>query len=322
MTNPVDKFFFPKEDIWPGTNEIPPYIFDDKIKIAIKVALITRRPLLVSGSPGSGKTTLAKAIAEHQRCSYLNYTFTSRSRLEDLTGEIDQLQRLHDAHIVAATGEPIMEDWCYYKPGLFWWGFNPDNAVRRGGNKNEVEKLGKRFRTPSKPKYLKEPSTGAVILLDEIDKAEPDLPNDLLEPLDTLSFQLPGIETIKAQHDWYLVIITTNGERELPPAFLRRCITLDLPDPESKALVNIAEHHFKTTDANNKKLLSTLAGKFKSISDEASNEQRRRPGTSEYLDAVKACLELDIVPDDKNKVWQQIAQSTLRKFPQTNERKS
>lgn len=322
MNNPLKNFKFPDNNIWPSTDETPPYIFDDQIKIALKVALITRRPLLVSGTPGSGKTSLARAIAEYQQCSYLNYTFTSRSRLEDLTGEIDQLQRLHDAHTVAATGEPLMEDWCYYKPGLFWWGFNPELAMRRGGSENQVIELKKRFRPPSKPKYLKEPSIGVVILLDEIDKAEPDLPNDLLEPLDNLSFQIPGIDPIKARHDWYLVIITTNGERELPPAFLRRCITLDLPDPEPKALVNIAEHHFKTADAEKNELLSTLANKFKVISEEAKNEQRRQPGTSEYLDAVKTCLELKIVPDDKDKVWQQIAQSTLRKFPQTNERQS
>ena len=215
-----------------------------------------------------------------------------------------------------------MEDWCYYKPGLFWWGFNPEQAMRRGGNQDEVNDPRDSVSRPFQTEIFKRAINGVVILLDEIDKAEPDLPNDLLEPLDSLSFQLPGIEPIKAQHDWYLVIITTNGERDLPPAFLRRCITLELPDPEPKDLVNIAEHHFKTTDADKNKLLSTLASKFKSISDEAKDEQRRLPGTSEYLDAVKACLELNIVPDDKDKVWQQIAQSTLRKYPQTNERQS
>jgi MoxR-like ATPase len=316
MTNPLDLFKFPTADIWPATEETPPYIFNQKIKIALSVALITRRPLLISGSPGSGKTTLARAIAEYQRCSFLNYTFTSRSRLEDLTGEIDQLQRLHDAHTAAVTKEPLMEDWCYYKPGLFWWGFDPELAMRRGGSRKQIDELKNRFRPPAKPKYLKDQSAGVVFLLDEIDKAEPDLPNDLLEPLDNLSFQLPNMDAIKAKHDWYLVIITTNGERELPPAFLRRCIALELSDPEPEVLVNIAEHHLQTTDLAEKNLLSELADKFKLISNEAKNQQRRQPGTSEYLDAVRACRELNIFPNNDDDIWQQIAQSTLRKIPQ------
>ena len=313
--------FFPEGNVWPGKGkDVPPYIFDENIKIAIQVALITRRPLLVTGAPGSGKSTLAKAIAEYKESSFLSYTFTSRSRLEDLTGEIDQLQRLHDAHKVAITHEPLMDEWCYYKPGLFWWGFDPEHALRLGGNEDQLETAGERFRPPSRPKNLQAASKGVVFLLDEIDKAEPDLPNDLLEPLDNLSFQLPGIDPVIARHDWYLVIITSNGERDLPPAFIRRCITLELPDPTPASLINIAEHHLQTTDKKEKKLLSALADKFIGISDEAKNEQRRQPGTSEYLDAVRACRVLKIVPNEADPVWRQIAQSTLRKVaPEKNE---
>lgn len=319
MNHPLSQFKFPEDIVWPSTKETPPYIFNENIKTVLKVALVTRRPLLISGPPGSGKTTLARAIAEYQGCSFLNYTFTSRSRLEDLTGEIDQLQRLHDAHAVTATKKPLLEDWCYYRPGLFWWGFDPELAVRRGGSQGQVDKLEDRFQPPAIPKHLKQDTKGAVFLLDEIDKAEPDLPNDLLEPLDNLSFQLPGIGAINAKHDWYLVIITTNGERELPPAFLRRCIYLELPDPEPETLVQIAERHLETTDKAEKRLLSKLAGIFKTISGEAEDRQKRPPGTSEYLDAVKACKQLGIFPDEKNEIWQQIARSTLRKFPEDDE---
>jgi MoxR-like ATPase len=312
--------FFPTDNVWPKSDQTPPYIFDTRIKTAVKVALITRRPLLISGSPGCGKTTLAKAIAQYRKASYLEYTFTSRSRLEDLTGEIDQLQRLHDAQVSSAKPDALLDDWCYYKPGLFWWGFDPELAMRRGGSQDQINQLGKKFRQPDKPMRLNADADGVVFLLDEIDKAEPDLPNDLLEPLDNLSFQLPGIKPIKAKHDWYLVVITTNGERDLPSAFLRRCIALDLPDPEPDDLVKIAEQHLQATDATEKKLLSELAAHFKTIADDAKDQQRRQPGTSEYLDAVKACRQLSIFPDNDDFIWQQIAQSTLRKFPQNNDR--
>lgn len=311
-------FKFPENKIFPGNNDknIPPYIFNDNIKIALQVALVTRRPLLITGSPGCGKSTLARVIAEAHQASYLSYTFTSRSRLEDLTGEIDQLQRLHDAHAVAATQEKLLDDWCYYKPGLFWWGFDPNSAKRRGGKQDAVNKLGERFREPSKPKYLNDAAEGVVILMDEIDKAEPDLPNDLLEPLDNLGFTLPGIEPIVANSDWYLVIITSNGERELPPAFLRRCVTLDLPDPNIDDLVKIAEQHIKPA-ATQKDLYKKLAEKVITIATETKNA-RRPPSTSEYLDAVKACIAFDIIPEDHDMTWQQIAQATLLKVPPTD----
>jgi MoxR-like ATPase len=315
----LDKFEFPETNIWPGTSDSPPYIFDDNIKTALKVALITRRPLLISGTPGSGKTTLARAIADYQACTFLNYTFTSRSRLEDLTGEIDQLQRLHDAHVTTKDNQALMEDWCYYKPGLFWWGYNPDLALRRGGSQDQIEKLSGQFRKPTIPKYLKPDSEGVVFLLDEIDKAEPDLPNDLLEPLDNLSFQLPGIEAVKAQHHWYLVIITTNGERELPPAFLRRCIYMELPDPTEEALIKIAEHHFKRENDKVNQLFTELATIYTKLANEATDQQKRPPGTSEYLDAVRTCLELKLSPSKDNATWQQIELATLRKYTKKND---
>jgi MoxR-like ATPase len=320
-SNLLDYLSFPEDNIWLGNekNKIPPYIFNDKIKIALQVALVTRRPLLVTGSPGCGKTTLARVIAAAHGASYLSYTFTSRSRLEDLTGEIDQLQRLHDAHAVAATHAELMEDWCYYKPGLFWWGFDPESAKRRGGKQEKIDALGTRFRIPPIPKYLNDEAKGVVLLMDEIDKAEPDLPNDLLEPLDNLSFNLPGIEPIVANHAWYLVIITSNGERELPPAFLRRCVTLDLPDPNVADLVKIAEQHLHTPPTFQKDLYSKLADKFINITSAAKNSQKRPPGTSEYLDAIKACMALKVTPDDEDATWQQIAQATLLKTPSTDE---
>ena len=305
----------PSNNVWEGgpESEIPPYVLSNEIKVALQVALVTKRPLLVSGLPGSGKTTLAKAISESQGWSYLQHTLTSRSRLEDLTSEVDQLQRLHDAH--AAVGNSnigLMPDWAYLKPGLFWWGFDPNSAEFRGKTESDISGLGGNFRPTNKPKTLREDTTGIVILLDEIDKAEPDLPNDLLEPLDRRCFQLMDGTEIKAADDLQiLVVVTTNGERDLPPAFLRRCIHLELQSPDSEALKKIASFHFKETQESHQAIFSFVADKFSELVTEAKDTGRRPPGTSEYLDAVQVCLELDITPDSN--VWEQIELSTLRK---------
>ncbi|WP_287601972.1 MoxR family ATPase [Thiothrix sp.] len=322
MNNVLKDFKFPETNVWLGNPEtgMPPYVLSDQIKIALKVALVTNRPLLVSGLPGSGKTTLAKVIAESQGWSYLKHTLTSRSRLEDLTGEVDQLQRLHDAHTAISNENALMPDWAYLKPGLFWWGFDPISAQLKGREPEEFEEQvenGIKQTTP--PKTLQNNAAGIVILLDEIDKAEPDLPNDLLEPLDRRSFQLPDGTEIKATDDLHmLVVITTNGERDLPPAFLRRCIHLELQSPDSEALQQIADFHFKTEECTYKQaLFAAVAEKFSDLVKVAKDTSRRPPGTSEYLDAVRACLELGITPE--NEIWQQVEQATLKKQPKQAE---
>jgi len=314
MKNGLDNFKFPTNDnIWKGNKHqgIPPYILNEEILMAIQVALVTNRPLLISGPPGSGKTSLAKSIAQAQQWSFMRHTLTSRSRLEDLTCDTDQLQRLHDAQAAAVTKKSLFPDWAYLKPGLFWWGFDANSAEQKGQSADEVNALAEEYLKPSKPSGLIK-SDGIVILLDEIDKADPDLPNDLLEPLDQRSFQLPNGQTISAPDNLkVLMIITTNGERGLPPAFLRRCIHLELNSPTADALVSIAKQHFNDDYPNNSTLYQLIAEKFEKLAEESCEQASRPPGTSEFLDAVKACLELKITPEDT--MWKHIECAAMRK---------
>lgn len=328
MQTPLAAFKLPAEPdlVWPGDSEanVPPYVLSDDIITVLKVALVTGRPLLISGPPGAGKTTLAQAVAHAQVWGFLKHTLTSRSRLEDLTAELDHLQRLHDAQIAAAFRRGIqrediergglMPEWAYLKPGLFWWGFDAESARRKGRTRAEVEALTD-FRVPIPPKSLRASGQGVVILLDEIDKAEPDLPNDLLEPLDQRGFTLPdGTEIRVPEGVAVLVMITTNGERDLPPAFLRRCLHLELKSPGEDALRRIAEFHFQTAaHAGKAAVFKAVADKFLKLADETKDSGRRPPGTSEFLDAVRACLELDITPDSPD--WRRVEQATLRKQP-------
>ncbi|MDS4059546.1 MAG: MoxR family ATPase [Candidatus Contendobacter sp.] len=309
-------FTLPSDAVWPGNDEFPPYVFSDDIAIAADVAFATRRPLLVSGPPSSGKSLLAPTLAALKEWRCLHYTFTSRSRLEDLTGDIDHLRRLNDAQ-AAQRGQALPPRWTYLQPGILWWAFNPTGAGNLGVSEVERETHRAHFHPPCPP------GTGlrqgdAVVLLDEIDKAEPDLPNDLLEPLDRQRFQVPQGPEVKAQPDLkYLVVITTNGERELPPALLRRCVSLNLQDPNEDRLVVIAGRHFPQ---GSEALHREVARRLIEQRDRARVLDLRPPSTSEYLDAIRACADFEIAPDPDNRVWQQIAQATLVKGSFEDER--
>ncbi|MCI0668432.1 MAG: AAA family ATPase [Methylococcaceae bacterium] len=313
-------YMLPPGGIWQGDEHSPPYLFTREIAIRVDVAYATRRPLLVSGPPGSGKSTLAQAIAGIQQSSFLMHTLTSRSRIGDLTADVDQLQRLHDAQAAAKKDIELLPDWAYQRPGLFWWAFESGSASMRGGDRD----LGERFTKPEVPGYLKDGNNPeAVLLLDEIDKAEPDLPNDLLEPLDRRGFRRPDGKPVSAPEDLkLLVVITTNKERALPAAFLRRCVSLELDAPGEKMLIDIAKHHVRKYkwDRDNKSrdnttLYTEVARKYLEVCSTARDQDRRVPGTSEYLDAVRACLELNVAPDGE--VWKLIETATLNKAPDT-----
>ena len=295
---------------------VEPYVFNDDIVIAVDVALATDRPLLVSGNPGSGKTRLADAIAAVQGWNLLGKTITSRTRLESLTAEVDQLRRLNDAQARGANAD-LKPDACYLNPGIFWWAFQPATARWRGLLVEQAREHRVKLPYPGVERGDGQ-SDHAVLLIDEIDKAEPDLPNDLLEPLDRRSFDLPdgvdlGEETKinGAEGAKLLTIITTNGERELPQAFLRRCVLLDLPDPDPDRLVQIARKHFPKGKLDR---IKKIAAKLHTFRIRADDLRARPPGTAEFLDAVRACEDLNIeVSDDKDSVWKKIEGSVLVK---------
>lgn len=206
-----------------------------EIRLALEVATATGRPLLVGGPTGCGKSSLARHAATERGWRYYEKTITSMTQARDLQWEVDHLRRLNDAN-----AKKLKSDYTpYIKPGVLWWAMNHPSAAQQAATFGEG---------------CNDPNRGAdhpraVVLLDEIDKADPDVPNNLLVPLGSFHFQIEENSvpvTLDRAHP-PLIIITTNGERELPAAFLRRCIELRIEAPERKPLIDIAEAHFPTT---------------------------------------------------------------------------
>jgi MoxR-like ATPase len=163
-----------------------------------------------------------------------------------------------------------------------------------------------------------DPGTGkagsrAVLLIDEIDKADPDLPNNLLEPLGSLQFTVQETGRLITSQTVPLIIITTNNERDLPAAFYRRCAVLFLKEHERDDLIRIARAHFAdhappVTD----ELAGSIADMLFAVANRPGQRGGRRPSTAEYLDAVRTCLRLGVRPSDGGE-WAHIEQLTLSK---------
>lgn len=311
-------FQLPADRIFPGVpqDNIAPYLFSENILIAMDVALAINRPLLISGPPGCGKTRLGEVMAAVLQWNFLGKTLTSRTRLEELTVEIDHLRRLHDAQLAVHKPDLLKDDQDYYKPGIFWWAFDPTGAAARmlRCKPDDVTLTNLRKRFPGFWRNQGRAAHHCVLLLDEIDKAEPDLPNDLLEPLESRRFGLPDGNSLPAESEQKLLtLITTNQERELPNAFVRRCVVLNLELPSRDELVSIALRKIEGVD---KDRAASIADLFLEHRNLAETQKWHKPGTSEFLDAVQADLDLSQRQGHElAALWEQIRRAVLKSKP-------
>jgi MoxR-like ATPase len=291
----------------------PVYVFSEEIVLAVNVALATRRPILVRGESGTGKSTLARIVAKVLGWRYYERVVTSRTQARDLLWEIDLLRRLHDAYIgkLGDDYEP------YVVPGVLWWAFDPHRAEWKGGD--PVEGAEPPLTDPSGVKHER-----AVVLLDEIDKADPDVPNNLLVPLGSLAFEVEETRVAVAttRERAPLVMITTNEERELPRAFLRRCVELVLAMPTRERLVEIARAHFKgeavapRTKTSKKttvrELIDAIVLALFGPEEKGREDEPLGVSPAELLDTVRACLRLGVTPGTP--AWTALSGSTVWKF--------
>ncbi|MFK0251271.1 AAA family ATPase [Amycolatopsis azurea] len=265
------------------------YLPSDRLCLAVRVAQATERPLLLYGDPGSGKSSLARYIAARRGYRYYEHVTTARTQARDLLWSFDSVRRLGDAQ--ARGGQDgLPPDSDYVVPGVFWWAFDRTSALEAKRAKEPVEEWNERHR--DRP---------AVLLIDEIDKADPDLPNGLLSPLAdrrfTVSDVTGGLEVTENRAARTLIFVTSNRERDLPPAFERRCVVHCLPGHDEADLRRIADRHLDRDGLERapEELISLLLDRLTAAKAAAGAKHRRAPSTAEFLDAVRACVRL---PDD------------------------
>jgi MoxR-like ATPase len=275
------------------------YLYSEELELAINIALATKRPLLLRGPSGSGKSSVARNLAIRLGRRYYERVITSTTVHTDLLYHYDALRRFRDSNQRDLPARPETD---YIDPAALWWAFHRESAARRG--------------VANGPAVLTDPSElqgeDAVVLIDEIDKADPDVPNNLLVTLGSYQFIVPYVSEAVATRNRPLLIITSNDERELPAAFLRRCVTFELPAPDETKLVEIAKLHFGTKRSSTK----TYTEIARLLLANAAIPGQRKPGTAEYLDTVAACLELNVEPNTADPLWEQLTKITWHKQTQ------
>ncbi len=237
-----------------GTSD---YVATDDLKVAVNAAVTLRRPLLVKGEPGTGKTVLAHEIAKAAGSPLIEWHVKSTTKAHQGLYEYDAVARLRDGQLGDARVHDI------------------SNYIRKG-------KLWEAFTSPVLP----------VLLIDEIDKADIEFPNDLLQELDRMSFDVYETRETIAAKERPIVIITSNNEKELPDAFLRRCFFHYIKFPDRQTMQAIVDVHFPGIQ---KILVSKAMDIFYDVRDVPG--LKKKPSTSELLDWLKLLLAEDLPLD-------------------------
>ncbi|AWX93531.1 ATP-binding protein [Paracoccus mutanolyticus] len=236
----------------------PDYVVPPDLAVAVNAAITLERPLLVKGEPGTGKTELARQVATSLGLPIIEWNVKSTTRAQQGLYEYDAVSRLRDSQL----GDGRVHDIANY--------------IRKG-------KLWQAFEAPGK----------VVLLIDEIDKADIEFPNDLLQELDRMEFHVYETgETIRARHR-PVVVITSNNEKELPDAFLRRCFFHYIRFPDAETLQKIVEVHFPRLKP---RMLDEALTQFLEL--RAVQGLKKKPSTSELLDWLKLILAEDLSPED------------------------
>jgi MoxR-like ATPase len=327
-----------------ATGDMPEAVhqFEARQVRAINAALAARRPLLVRGEPGIGKSQLARAAAKGLGRAFVPYTVDARTESHDLLWHFDAVARLAEAQLIGtlcrvldpgpsnqASPPAGQQDGAmplnvrdqlaiarFLHPRALWWAFDWNNAV------TQAKHIG--ILPPPQPDGG-DPANGCLVLIDEIDKAEADVPNGLLEALGAGCFYPQGrTEPVAAKGIAPLVVITTNEERALPDAFVRRCLVLHLrlpSDPKRLAerLMARGRAHFGNGVAAN--VLQRAAELLIADRETArENHWLPLPGQAEYLDLVRAVITRERTAKAQEALLASVAEFVLKKHPDAFQR--
>ena len=233
------------------------YVASDDLRVAVNAAIALQRPLLIKGEPGTGKTVLAHEVAKALNAPIIEWHIKSTTEAQQGLYEYDAVSRLRDSQL---GDERVKDIGNYIKKGKLWEGFT----------------------APVRP----------ILLIDEIDKADIEFPNDLLQELDRMEFYVYETQqTIKAT-ERPIVMITSNNEKELPDAFLRRCFFHYIRFPDRETMTQIVDVHFPDLQRN---LLREALNVFYDIREVPG--LKKKPSTSELLDWLKLLMVEDMSPE-------------------------
>ena len=237
------------------------YIADDALLASVNAAIALQRPLLVRGEPGTGKTMLARSVAQTLDKRLLSWHVKSSTAAQEGLYTYDVVQRLNDSRFPEDANRDVADIRAYIKMGVLGQAFTADEQV--------------------------------VLLIDEIDKADIEFPNDLLRELDEMAFSIPELdETVTAIHR-PITIITSNAEKELPPAFLRRCVFHYIEFPTRDRLAQIVDAHLPDLEQD---LVEAAILRFYGL--RKIDALRKKPSTSELLDWLVVLARAGANPDE------------------------
>jgi len=234
------------------------YVATEDLTVAVNAAVLLERPLLIKGEPGTGKTELAKQVASALGLDLIEWNIKSTTKAQQGLYEYDAVSRLRDSQL---GDERVRDVGNYIRKGKLWTAFEADQKV--------------------------------VLLIDEIDKADIEFPNDLLQELDKMAFHVYETGETVAAKNRPVVIITSNNEKELPDAFLRRCFFHYISFPNQDTMRQIVKVHFPDIK---EQLLTTALTQFYEIREQQG--LKKKPSTSEVLDWLKLLLAEDLLPED------------------------
>lgn len=266
------------------------HLLDRASALALQAALVAKRPLLLRGDPGTGKSQLARAAAVLLNRDLLVHVVDARTEPHDLLYTVDALSRLAQAQLAGAGGatkaaaRESLDVLQFVHPGRLWWAYDRASARAQASKAHAA--------VP--PGLSGDEARGAVLLIDEIDKADASVPNALLDAFGSARFEVEGRETVEAKEPRPLVILTTNEERALPDAFVRRCLVLTLSLPTDKK--ELAEYLVARGRANvgnaEDAVLARAAAILTSAREDAASNSVTPPGLAEYIDLVRVVTEL------------------------------